>query len=111
MLSRKGYIGRQLRPSQLASELLPADQTWCATCHLAVLKKNWPDHRVSRSHRLASAKMQKMKRLSLDMWARHRAAPLEEESAHEESIEAEFERFRTEQRRRERMVQLSSWKR
>ncbi|RNF04128.1 uncharacterized protein Tco025E_08009 [Trypanosoma conorhini] len=109
MLSRKGYIGRQLRPSQLARELLPADQTWCATCHLALLKKNWPEHRASRSHRLASSKMQKMKQLSLDMWARHRAAPLQEESAHAEDIEAEFERFRNEQKGREQMVRASSW--
>ncbi|ESL08418.1 hypothetical protein TRSC58_03879 [Trypanosoma rangeli SC58] len=109
MLRRKGYIGRQLRPSQLARELLPADQTWCATCHLAVLKKNWPDHRALRSHRLASSKMQKMKQLSLDMWARHRAAPLQEESAHEKGIEAEFERFRNDQRKREGIAHASPW--
>ncbi|KEG14658.1 hypothetical protein DQ04_00361200 [Trypanosoma grayi] len=108
MLSRKGYIGRQLRPSQLARELLPADQTWCATCHVAVLKKSWMEHRGSRSHRLASRKLQRMKHLSLDMWANHRGAPLHEESAHEGSMESEFARFRAEQRQRERIAHFPS---
>ncbi|KAH9579748.1 hypothetical protein LSM04_000687 [Trypanosoma melophagium] len=108
MLRQKGYIGRQLRPSQLARELLPQDQTWCVTCHVAVLKKNWMQHRETRSHRLAAVKLRKMKQLSLDMWSKHRGAPLQEESAHEASMEVEFERFRAEQRQREKIAHIQS---
>ncbi|AAZ11882.1 uncharacterized protein TEOVI_000676600 [Trypanosoma equiperdum] len=109
MLRRKGYIGRQLRPSQLAKELLdPTDQLWCTTCHMAVQKKIWQEHKQSRNHTLAAVKLKKMKRLSLDMWERHRGAPLHEESGREVDIEKEFQRFRAEQREREGYDRYSS---
>ncbi|KAG8341122.1 hypothetical protein TRVL_08050 [Trypanosoma vivax] len=104
MLRRKNYIGRQLRPSQLARDLLdPSDQLWCSTCHIAVQKARWEQHRSSRAHTLAYGKLQKMKQLSLDMWEKHRKAPLQEESSHTADVEAEFERFRAQQRERERL--------
>ncbi|CCW68076.1 unnamed protein product [Phytomonas sp. Hart1] len=105
----KNYIGRQLRPSQLAAELLPADQQWCALCHQAIPKKFLAAHQQLSSHRQAARKINKLKGLSLMMWEAHRGAPLSEESAKETDIAREFEHFRKDQQRRER-AELEAWR-
>ncbi|CCW61628.1 unnamed protein product [Phytomonas sp. EM1] len=105
----KGYIGRQLRPSQLAAALLPADQRWCAVCHQAVPKPHFAAHRALPSHRRAVKKINKLKGLSLAMWEEHRGAPLREESAREAEITREFAHFRQDQQRRERAA-LVAWR-
>ncbi|KAG5498686.1 hypothetical protein JKF63_02973 [Porcisia hertigi] len=105
----KKYIGRQLRPSQLAAELLPPDQMWCTVCHQAVERKRFKEHAAMRSHQLGRKKLNKLKYLSLNMWEKHRGAALHDESAHEGSIEEEFRRHQADQRRREQMSVEAAW--
>lgn len=105
----KKYVGRQLRPSQLAAELLPPDQRWCATCHRTFPKQQFSAHVQSPGHRLTCRKMDNLKRLSLGMWEEHRGAPLSEGSAHEPVIEDEYRRFRADQKRREQAAG-ESWR-
>ncbi|KAK7201070.1 hypothetical protein NESM_000167000 [Novymonas esmeraldas] len=108
-MSLKKYIGRQLRPSQLAAELLPPDQMWCTVCHQAVERQRFHEHAATTGHRLGRKKMNKLKYLSLNMWERHRGAPLEEESAHEGTMEDEFSRYQADQRRREQTSVAAAW--
>lgn len=105
----KKYIGRQLRPSQLAAELLPPDQMWCRVCHQAVDKVRFREHAETLGHRLGQKKMRKLKCVSLSMWEKHRGAPLDQESAHEGGIEAEFARYQADQRRREQISVEAAW--
>lgn len=108
-MNSKKYVGRQLRPSQLAAELLPHDQLWCTVCHQAVEKKSFDEHKQSLGHRLGRKKLNKMKYVSMSMWERHRGAPLDQESAHEGTIEQEFARYQADQRRREQMSVEAAW--
>lgn len=108
-MNSKKYIGRQLRPSQLAAELLPHDQMWCTVCHQAVEKKRFGEHRQTPAHRLGSKKLNKMKYVSLNMWEKHRGAPLDQESAHEGTITEEFARYQADQRRREETSVQAAW--
>ncbi|CAM40332.1 conserved hypothetical protein [Leishmania braziliensis MHOM/BR/75/M2904] len=105
----KKYIGRQLRPSQLAAELLPPDQMWCTVCHQAVERQRFREHAAMLCHRLGRKKMKKLKCVSLNMWERHRGAALDHESAHEGNIEHEFEHYQADQRRREQMLVETAW--
>lgn len=107
-MNAKKYIGRHLRPSQLAAELLPADQRWCPLCHQAFPKKLFGLHEQSYPHRLARRKQTKLKGVALNMWEDHRRAPLSEESALEPDVSAEFARFRADQQRRE-AASLDAW--
>jgi hypothetical protein len=108
-MNTKKYIGRQLRPSQLAAELLPPDQLWCTVCHQAVEKKRFGEHAQTPGHRLGRKKLNKLKYISMNMWEKHRGAPLEQESAREGSIEAEFARYQADQRRREQLSIEAAW--
>eukprot|EP00796_Vickermania_ingenoplastis_P005938 gene5938-4247_t len=105
----KKFAGAPMRTAQRAAELLPADQRWCTLCHVSVLKKAWPEHLQSRGHRLANRKMNKMKRLSLTMWERHRGAPLEEASPREADFEAELARYQRQQKTREEEFLRQLW--
>ncbi|KAG5472405.1 hypothetical protein LSCM1_03804 [Leishmania martiniquensis] len=105
----KKYIGRQLRPSQLAAELLPPDQMWCAVCHQAIDRQRFREHAATLGHRLGRKKMTKLKYISLNMWERHRGASLDCESAHEGSIDEEFARYQADQRRREKTLVEAAW--
>ncbi|KAG5497949.1 hypothetical protein GH5_02743 [Leishmania sp. Ghana 2012 LV757] len=105
----KKYIGRQLRPSQLAAELLPPDQMWCRVCHQAVDRQRFREHATTLSHRLGRKKMTKLKCISLNMWEKHRGASLDRESAHEGNIEKEFSDYQADQRRREKTLVEAAW--
>ncbi|CAG9578420.1 conserved hypothetical protein [Leishmania major strain Friedlin] len=105
----KKYIGRQLRPSQLAAELLPPDQMWCTVCHQAVERRRFREHAAMLGHRLGRKKLNKLKYVSLSMWERHRGASLDNESAHEGSIEQEFACYQADQRRREQVSVAAAW--
>lgn len=108
-MNRRKFIGRSLRPSQLAAELLPADQRWCSLCHQAFPTKYFAEHQQSYAHRLARRKQSKLMGLSLNMWEDHRRSPLSEESGREEDVAAEFAHFRRDQARRER-ASLEAWR-
>ncbi|KPA83220.1 hypothetical protein ABB37_02903 [Leptomonas pyrrhocoris] len=108
-MNPKKYIGRQLRPSQLAAELLPPDQLWCTVCHQAVEKKRFGEHAQTLGHRLGKRKLNKLKYISLSMWEEHRGAPLDQESAHEGGIAEEFARYQADQRRREQLSVEAAW--
>lgn len=102
-MNQKKYIGRQLRPSQLAKEVLPADMRWCTACHQSILKQNYLQHTESLAHRLSVRKLNKMKGVSLSMWEKHRGASMHEESKNDAFVEAEYSHFRADQKRREQM--------
>ncbi|EPY30929.1 hypothetical protein STCU_02538 [Strigomonas culicis] len=102
-MNQKKYIGRQLRPSQLAKEILPADSRWCTACHKSILKKEYSLHAQTLGHRLAVRKLNKMKGISLSMWEKHRGASMDEESKRAAFVEAEYTHFRADQKRREEM--------
>ncbi|CAD2218110.1 hypothetical protein AGDE_01717 [Angomonas deanei] len=108
-MNTKKYIGRQLRPSQLAAELLPRDERWCTVCHQSVLVTNLAAHNRSLQHRLGHKKMNKLKNLSLSMWEQHRGAPMEEESRNDASVEMEFQKYRQDQKRREQAQLRDKW--
>lgn len=108
-MNSKKYIGRQLRPSQLAAELLPPDQKWCTVCHQAVEKKRFGEHAQTSGHRLGQKKLNKLRYLSLSMWEKHRGAPLDQESGHEGTIQEEFARYQADQQRREQLSVQEAW--
>ncbi|KPI86162.1 hypothetical protein ABL78_4784 [Leptomonas seymouri] len=108
-MNSKKYIGRQLRPSQLAAELLPPNEMWCTVCHQAVEKKRFGEHVQMLSHRLGKKKLSKLKCISMNMWERHRGAPLDQESMHEGTIADELARYQADQRRREKLSVEAAW--
>lgn len=93
----------RLKPAQLASTLLDKDKMWCKFCHQVVEKKHWESHQQKRQHTSAISNLHRMKTLSLDMWAAHRGAPVNESNVDsEESIGREFREFKMSQQLRER---------
>jgi hypothetical protein len=91
-----------MKPAALANTLLDKDKLWCKVCHQVVEKRYWESHKQKRQHTSAINNLNRMKKLSLDMWEAHRGAPVNESNVEsEEYIGREFEEFKKSQRLRE----------
>lgn len=88
LIESTAYTGRrfqQRRPSAQLAKMNP-NLRWCAVCVQSVTKYQWAAHLQSHKHRDNTRKELNLQNFAVELWERHRGAPIDEESIIEKKI-------------------------
>lgn len=93
-LSATPYCGRRGAPPTAVQNQLDPSKRWCTLCCMAVPQQEWVKHGKSWKHKANEKKEAKLEDFALELWERHRGAPVEEASFVEREGDAAQERWR-----------------